>query len=101
LQSSQGESKEQKQVLKKEKVMKKVFAVVLVAVALVAVFPMAANATDTTKVCVPMLRPCRAPMPPSTTGGNSNGTKSGGSGGSSTTSGGGTTGRPLPPSRTR
>jgi hypothetical protein len=97
-----------KQVLKKEKVMKKVLGVALVAAIMVAALPTTASASigslgvTGSKNCVggSWLRPCRAPMPPSSSGtgrgSSSNGTNRSGSQGNAGTSQGGGKGS-LPP----
>ena len=84
--------------------MKKVFGVALVAAILVAALPTTASAAGIagSKTCVggSWLRPCRAPMPPSSSGtgrgGSLNGTSRGGSTGSQSTGLGGGKGT-LPP----
>jgi hypothetical protein len=96
-----------KQVLKKEKVMKKVLGTALVAAILVAALPTTASASGVTgsKGCVGFswLRPCRAPMPPSSSGTGRGGSLSngannrhGGTGSTGTSQGSGTKGT-LPP----
>jgi hypothetical protein len=93
------------QVLKKEKVMKKVLGTALVAAILVAALPTTASASlgfTGSKNCVggSWLRPCRAPMPPSSSGtgrgSSSNGTNRSGSTGNAGTSHSGGKGA-LPP----
>ena len=85
--------------------MKKVLGVALVAAILVAAFPTTASASlglvSGSKNCVGggWLRPCRAPMPPSSTGGNSNGTSRSGSGNAGTSQGGRGTLPPAPNGR--
>ena len=84
--------------------MKKIIGTALVAAILVAALPASAGASGVTgsKNCVggSWLRPCRAPMPPSSSGtgrgGSSNGTNRGGSQGNAGTSQGGSKGT-LPP----
>jgi hypothetical protein len=83
--------------------MKKVLGTALVAAILVAALPSTASASGAlSKGCVggSWLRPCRAPMPPSSSGtgrGSSNGTnRSGSQGNTGTNQGSGTKGT-LPP----
>ena len=84
--------------------MKKVLGTALVAAILVATLPSTASATGVTgsKNCVggSWLRPCRAPMPPSSSGtgrGSSNGTNRSGTQGNAGTSHGSGTKGTLPP----
>lgn len=81
--------------------MKKVLAIALSVVAMIALSPSLASAASGLKTCV--IAPCRTPLPPASSKGNSNGTSSRGSkSGSNSSNSNGTSrgtvgGHTLPP----